>query len=220
MKDERDDARTRRSYFQVSVSAAMQLLSMTVQPESQGPPPWRINCNAALEMLVDEGIVIGVYFAFLLQVAVVEDGVAGDGFGAEDGNDTGGSLFSSERIFEAAVADVAKVVEDVVEFMLAWARHPPVAFISLDFGFAAGVTASFSSWSGNEGLAASCHVDGCSAYITVALIGSVNLPVVTAACPFGLCCVRPSLWRPAATIVADLSSLRQDSSKMDVREMS
>ena len=31
----------------------------------------------------------------------------------------------------------------------------------------------------------SCGASGCGSYITVAAIGSVNLPMVTAACPFG-----------------------------------
>ena len=63
--------------------------------------------------------------------------------------------------------------------------HPPVAFISVDFGFAVGITAKL-TWSGvGLGGGVGCNVDGCSAYITVAAVGSVNLPMVTAACPFG-----------------------------------
>ncbi|CAJ1379032.1 unnamed protein product [Effrenium voratum] len=131
------------------------------------------------------------------------------------------------RIFEAAVAAVAKVVEDVVEFMASALAcigtaaeftstgysyevvpgavslsmglssgsgqsldklvqgQPPVAFISLDFGFAVGATAKL-TWTGvGLGGGVGCNVAGCTAYIVVALIGSVNIPMVTAACPFG-----------------------------------
>eukprot|EP00913_Durusdinium_trenchii_P017939 g16857.t1 len=133
-----------------------------------------------------------------------------------------------ERIFDDIVDAVAKVVEDVVEYMesltgcLGYAiefagsgydyevvpgavsislglssgakqaledlisERPPSAFISLDFGFAVGVTKKL-AWLG-VGLGGSLACDstaGCDVYITVASITSINLPTVSAFCPMG-----------------------------------
>ncbi|CAK8991997.1 TauD domain-containing protein [Durusdinium trenchii] len=132
------------------------------------------------------------------------------------------------RIFDDIVDAVAKVVEDVVEYMesltgcLGYAiefagsgydyevvpgavsislglssgakqaledlisERPPSAFISLDFGFAVGVTKKL-AWLG-VGLGGSLACDstaGCDVYITVASITSINLPTVSAFCPMG-----------------------------------
>lgn len=70
--------------------------------------------------------------------------------------------------------------------------RPPSAFISLDFGFAVGITKKL-AWLGT-GLGGSLVCDsgaGCDAYITVAAIGSVNVPTASAFCPMGV------QWGPA-----------------------
>lgn len=65
-------------------------------------------------------------------------------------------------------------------------KRPPTLAISLDFGFAVGATKKL-FWSGiGLGGSVSCEVGGtCGVYITVALFGSVNVPVQDAACPMG-----------------------------------
>ena len=64
--------------------------------------------------------------------------------------------------------------------------RPPSAFISLDFGFAVGVTKKL-AWLG-VGLGGSLVCDsgaGCETYITVAAITSINVPTASAFCPMG-----------------------------------
>lgn len=66
------------------------------------------------------------------------------------------------------------------------AGRPPSAFISLDFGFAVGITKKL-VWAG-MGLGGSLVCDsgaGCNTYITVASIASINPPVSSVWCPMG-----------------------------------
>lgn len=83
-------------------------------------------------------------------------------------------------------AGARQALEDLIS------ERTPTLAISLDFGFAVGVTKKL-FWTGT-GLGGSLTCDtgaSCEAYITVAVISSVNIPVQSAACPMG------PTWGPA-----------------------
>lgn len=83
-------------------------------------------------------------------------------------------------------AGARQALEDLVS------KRPPSAMISLDFGFAVGVTKKL-AWLGT-GLGGSLTCDsseGCEAYITVASLVTVNPPVTSIFCPMG------PTWGPA-----------------------
>lgn len=77
-------------------------------------------------------------------------------------------------------AGVRQALEDLIS------KRPPSFSISLDFGFAVGVTKKL-VWTGlGLGGSLTCSVGAaCEAYITVAVLGSVNVPTQNAACPMG-----------------------------------
>ena len=77
-------------------------------------------------------------------------------------------------------AGARQALEDLIP------KRSPTLAISMDFGFAVGVTKKL-LWSGTGlGGSVTCEVGAtCEAYITVAVIGSVNIPTQSAACPMG-----------------------------------
>lgn len=77
-------------------------------------------------------------------------------------------------------AGARQALEDLIS------KRSPTLAISMDFGFAVGVTKKL-LWSGTGlGGSVTCEVGAsCEAYITVAVIGSVNIPTQSAACPMG-----------------------------------
>ena len=75
---------------------------------------------------------------------------------------------------------IKQALEDIIS------KKKPRAFISLDFGFAIGITKKL-AWTGvGLGGSVSCDSTGsCGIYITIAPLATVNLPTTSVACPMG-----------------------------------
>ncbi|CAE7608959.1 unnamed protein product [Symbiodinium sp. CCMP2592] len=81
----------------------------------------------------------------------------------------------------------------------------PTTWMSLDVGFAVGVTAK-AAWAGvGAGVGLSCSVSSCAAYLSVGTMTTVNIPTINAVCVFGAP-TTPSGWMCSQVFGASISA--------------